>query len=125
MVTNSDVTAPQWMHKAVGQALALMIFACLRHRPANDVVPMVKKVWANALWRKGQWDQERDYPRILAAAENWMGEFAEWPTLNEFYRAMPPKQKQAELPPPEMSDEQVAENKKRLAQLYKEVFTRV
>lgn len=106
-----------WFNDAVIDGLTMLVPLSLPGTPAAEAVPLTAQAWINTLWDHGRWDQEPDMPRLQAGFVRLARTHDRWPAPRHLLEAMPPRREVRALPPPQLSKEQLAANRARIAAL--------
>lgn len=119
MTSNRQVPPPAaWFVEVVAEGIAKLYVLRLESAPAADTLDGVEMVWVEALWYCGrQWDEELDAWRFRHAFVGLAQTLTRWPAPRTVLDHLPSRPQRAALPKPEVSDEERARNRQRLAEL--------
>lgn len=111
----ANTPAPAWLHNTVTDGIQLLLGLGLPGSPGYDAAEQVLYSWVTALWRMDKdWDEEADAWRLREAFTQAAGSLGRWPAPKEIVDLMPPRVGHTPLEKPSLSEEQIAENKRRL-----------
>jgi len=83
--------------------------------PDPDALELVISTWTDTLWSTAAWE-DLDQARIDSAFRSLARHCERWPAPSQFIAALPPRA-QVQTAEEPMSDEQIAHNKRRIAEL--------
>jgi hypothetical protein len=110
------VDAEAWFNDLVADGLTMLVALSLPGTPPAETIALTLNVWVNALWPRAKWSEE-DAPRMHAAFVQLAGTCTRWPAPTQLVDALPPRPKPLQLAGPQLTPEQRAANKKRIADL--------
>ncbi|MCL6619472.1 MAG: hypothetical protein K6T33_06740 [Thermomonas hydrothermalis] len=101
--------AEDWLSQAISVGLAKLAALQLPGTPIDaPSAAACRAVWVEAITDGRRWVRERDVPRIEAAFLQLAKTAERWPAPAQFLRAIPDAPRAPELPPPPMSEAQLA-----------------
>ena len=109
---------PNWLHDEVLTGLQRFYALRLKNSPPADATLATAAVWTDAINDHPiAWDESLDRKRIELAFRKLCSNIIEWPAPRQLIELIPRRPEQAKLPAPQMSPEQIALNKLRLAEI--------
>jgi hypothetical protein len=107
--------APAWFHNAVVEGVQMLRTLSLPSTPPAETITLTTQVWIQVLWAaKRGWVEAHDLPRLKAAFMALAAELDRWPTPKAVLASLPARPDLKKLPPPRLTPEQIAANKRRL-----------
>lgn len=107
-----------WFVEIIAEGIAKLYVLRLEGHPAADTLDGVEMVWVEALWYGNRvWDESLDAKRLRQAFVGLAQTLTRWPAPRVLLDHLPARPKRQALPKPEISEEEKARNRQRLAEL--------
>lgn len=109
---------PNWLHDEVLTGLQRFYALRLKNSPPADATLATAMVWTDAINDHPiAWDETLDRKRIELAFRKLCSSIIEWPAPKQLIDILPRRPEQLRLPKPDITPEQIASNKLRLAEI--------
>ncbi|WP_434777666.1 hypothetical protein [Neisseria sp. Ec49-e6-T10] len=93
--------------------------------PAEDILQVTGETWIVAFSKKTEGWKIEDEGRIEKAFNLILADIERWPSPKQVIALIPKRKKPTELAPPKFTSEQIAANKKRLAETLKIIVAKM
>ena len=113
----SKAAVAPWFGRLVSEELSRLYLLRLEFSPSNDTFPAVVDVWISALWQSRHWQEELDKARLQQGFNQLLISQKTWPKPADLMRVLPDRPPVVALPQPELTAEQKARNRARVAEL--------
>lgn len=115
----------KWMRRELAAGLAQLSALNLSGRPAALDVTAVAQVWLDSLQRRrSDWTEQLDTGRLRQGFAHLIDHAEQWPNPRDLMNVLPPRPepRQKLLPTPRLTPEQLAENRRKLAEILQQFF---